>query len=240
MQPGDKNGRVFTAKFKSIAMAMQASDLTYAQLILLIFISSLNDEFRPVATHFGSKKPNTFTLDKICTIVGEHTDTLLAGNDQDLQTFASASKSCGDIVCQYCSKPNLTADKCFAIEKLKNAQTPVKDTSSNTSSSNGGGSPKKPHSKAKKNTFSVKMGGTSVLAANAASSLLDRSDAWLLDSGANASSCNSRELFTELQGYMGKIMTMSGDHVDIKGRGTASISKNCQDIGIDNGGHPKT
>ncbi|KAJ2380781.1 hypothetical protein H4S02_006518 [Coemansia sp. RSA 2611] len=27
---------------------------------------------------------------------------------------------------------------------------------------------------------------------------------------------------------------MSGDHIDIKGRGTAAISKNCSDIGIDN------
>ncbi|KAJ2683079.1 hypothetical protein IWW39_005698, partial [Coemansia spiralis] len=29
-------------------------------------------------------------------------------------------------------------------------------------------------------------------------------------------------------------MTMSGDHFDIKGRGTAAICRNCSDIGIDN------
>ncbi|KAJ2776792.1 hypothetical protein GGI18_004291, partial [Coemansia linderi] len=51
---------------------------------------------------------------------------------------------------------------------------------------------------------------------------------------ANASSCNSRDLSTELQGHSGKIVTMGSDHVDIKGRGTAAISKNCSDIGIDN------
>ncbi|KAJ2794214.1 hypothetical protein H4S07_006820 [Coemansia furcata] len=217
-------------------MAMKTGSLTYDELISLIFIASLNDEFRSVATKFGFKKPSSFTLDDIGIMVSEHANTFLAGEDQDSQTFAGASKSSGDIVCQYCSKPNHTADKCFTIAIPKNAQMPAKDTSSSYNSSNGGGSPKKPHSKAKKNTFSVKMGGTSVLAANAASSLLDRSDAWLLGSGANASSCNLRDLFTELQGYSGKIMTMSGDHVDIKGRGIVSISKGCQDIDIDNVG----
>ncbi|KAJ2573720.1 hypothetical protein GGH95_004018, partial [Coemansia sp. RSA 1836] len=82
------------------------------------------------------------------------------------------------IVCQYCSKPGHTADKCHAISKLKGEQSS--------------------------------------------------------DGNSGSSSSNSRELFTELQGYSGEIMTMSGDSVAIKGRGTASIGKGCNDIGIDN------
>ncbi|KAJ2347403.1 hypothetical protein GGH91_001838 [Coemansia sp. RSA 2671] len=132
------------------------------------------------------------------------------------------------VASQYCSKSGYTADKCYAIANLK------KEQKADDSSSSGGNSSKQPQAKTKKNIFSVKIGGISVLAAHAASSLLDRSDAWLLDSGANASSCNSRDLFTEFQGHSGKIMTMSGDHIYIKGCGTAAISKNCSGIGIDN------
>ncbi|KAJ2503152.1 hypothetical protein IWW47_002917, partial [Coemansia sp. RSA 2052] len=144
------------------------------------------------------------------------------------------------IVCLYCSKHGHTVDKCHAISKLKGEQSSDGNSgsgnSNNSSSSNSNSSSntKKPPAKSKKNTFSVKIAGTSILAASAASSFLGRSDAWLLDSGANASSCNSRELFTEMQGYSGEIMTMSGDSVAIKGRGTASIGKGCNDIGIDN------
>ncbi|KAJ2693139.1 hypothetical protein H4218_006152, partial [Coemansia sp. IMI 209128] len=89
------------------------------------------------------------------------------------------------VASQYCSKSGHTVDKCFAIANLKNEQK------ADSSSSSGGSSSKKPQVKAKENTFSVKISGISVLAAHAASSLLERSDAWLLDSGANASSCNS-------------------------------------------------
>ncbi|KAJ2734467.1 hypothetical protein IW152_002245, partial [Coemansia sp. BCRC 34962] len=127
----------------------------------------------------------------------------MASVDQDSSVFAGASQN--NVVCQYCLKSGHTADKCFAIANLKNE---LKANSNSSSSSNSSGSSKKPHVKFKKNTFSVKVGGISVLAAHAASSLLDRSDAWLLDSGANASSCNSLDLFTELQGYSGKIITM--------------------------------
>ncbi|KAJ2042288.1 hypothetical protein GGI08_007765, partial [Coemansia sp. S2] len=45
MQPGDKQGRTFTAKFKSLSSDMQASELTHAQLMALIYLSALNDEF---------------------------------------------------------------------------------------------------------------------------------------------------------------------------------------------------
>ncbi|KAJ2075885.1 hypothetical protein GGI09_008545, partial [Coemansia sp. S100] len=236
MQPGDKQGRMFTAQLKSLSSDMQASELTHAQLMALIYISALNDEFRSVATYFGAMRPSSFTLNRVANMVCEHTDTLLAGIDQGLESFAGASHNSGNIVCQYCKKSGHMADKCFAIANLK--KEPKSDdfgSSSKYTNGSDSGNPKKPHHKPKKNTFSVKIGGILILAAHsAASSLLDRPDAWLLDSGANASSCNSRELFTELQGYSGKIMTMSGDHVNIKGRGTASISKDSNDIGIDN------
>ncbi|KAJ2493065.1 hypothetical protein IWW37_000892 [Coemansia sp. RSA 2050] len=107
MQPGDKNGRTFTATFKSIVQAMDSSDLSYDQLVTLIYLSSLNDEFRPVATHFGTIKPTLFTLQKVATMVCEHTDTLMASVDQDSSVFADASQN--NVVCQYCSKPGHTA-----------------------------------------------------------------------------------------------------------------------------------
>ncbi|KAJ2431409.1 hypothetical protein GGF41_000558, partial [Coemansia sp. RSA 2531] len=91
MQPGDKQGRTFTAKFKSLSSDMQASELTHAQLMALIYLSALNDEFRSVATYFGAMRPSSFTLNKVATMVCEHTDTLLAGVDQDLESFAGAS-----------------------------------------------------------------------------------------------------------------------------------------------------
>ncbi|KAJ2788820.1 hypothetical protein GGI18_002745, partial [Coemansia linderi] len=47
MQPGDRNGRLFTANFKSIVQDLDASDLNFKQIVALIYLSSLNDEFRP-------------------------------------------------------------------------------------------------------------------------------------------------------------------------------------------------
>ncbi|KAJ1812321.1 hypothetical protein LPJ60_006578, partial [Coemansia sp. RSA 2675] len=132
----------------------------------------------------------------------------MASSDQDSSVFAGSSQN--SVVCQYCSKSGHTADKCYAIANLK------KEQMADDSSSSGGNSSKKPQAKTKKNIFSVKTSRISVLVAYAALSLLDRPDAWLLDSSANASSCNSC------------------DHIVIKGRGTAAISKNCSDIGIDN------
>ncbi|KAJ2010403.1 hypothetical protein GGI14_006439, partial [Coemansia sp. S680] len=102
MQPGDKQGRTFTAQLKSLSSDMQASELTHAQLMALIYISALNDEFRSVATYFGAMRPSSFTLNRVANMVCEHTDTLLAGIDQDLESFAGASHNSGNIVCQYC------------------------------------------------------------------------------------------------------------------------------------------
>ncbi|KAJ2475945.1 hypothetical protein IWW47_006411, partial [Coemansia sp. RSA 2052] len=88
MQPGDKQGRLFTAKFKSIMQAMQSSGLTYDQLITLVYVSSLNDEFRSVSTHFGAMRPSSFTLDKVAKMVCEHSDTFQSAVDQDSKPFA--------------------------------------------------------------------------------------------------------------------------------------------------------
>ncbi|KAJ2484443.1 hypothetical protein IWW37_006153, partial [Coemansia sp. RSA 2050] len=158
MQPGDKNGHMFTATFKSIIQAMDSSDLSCDQLVTLIYLTSLNDEFRPVATHFGTIKPTQLTLQEVATMVCEHTDTLMASVDQDSSVFAGASQN--NVVCQYCSKSGHTADKCFAIANLKNepkadrSSSSSSSSSSNSSNPSGGGS-KKPHVKSKKNTFSV-------------------------------------------------------------------------------------
>ncbi|KAJ2046136.1 hypothetical protein GGI03_003734 [Coemansia sp. RSA 2337] len=176
MQPGDKLGHTCMAKFKSLSSDMQASELTHAQLMVLIYLSTQNDESGSVATYFGVMRPSSLTLNKVANMVYEHTDTLLAGVDQGLELFAGALHNSGNIVCQYCKKSGHMADKCFAIANLKNE--PKSDNSGSSSKYiNGGGSgkSKKPHHKPKKNTFSVKIGGISILAAHsAASSLLDR------------------------------------------------------------------
>ncbi|KAJ2253781.1 hypothetical protein GGI13_002516 [Coemansia sp. RSA 455] len=131
MQPGDKQGRTFTAKFKSLSSDMQALELTHAQLMALIYISALNNEFRSVATYFGTMRPSSFTLNKVATMVCEHMDTLLAGVGQDSESFAGASYNSGNIVCQYCKKSGHTADKCFGIANLKNK--PKSDDSGSSS-----------------------------------------------------------------------------------------------------------
>ncbi|KAJ2327361.1 hypothetical protein GGI00_004487, partial [Coemansia sp. RSA 2681] len=110
MQPGDKQGRLFTAKFKSIVQSMQSSGLTYDQLITLVYVSSLNDEFRSVSTYFGAMKPASFTLNKVAKMVCEHSDTFQSAVDQDSKPFAGAAHNSGNTVCQYCSKPGHTAD----------------------------------------------------------------------------------------------------------------------------------
>ncbi|KAJ2063442.1 hypothetical protein GGI08_002525 [Coemansia sp. S2] len=140
----------------------------------LIYLSALNDEFRSVVTYFGAMRPSSFTH-KVATMVCEHTDTLLAGVDQDLESFAGASPNSGNIVCQYCKQSGHTADKCFAIANLNN-EPKSDDSGSRRKNTNGSGSgnPKKLHHNPKKNTFSVKIGGISILAAHSAASLLDR------------------------------------------------------------------
>ncbi|KAJ2431212.1 hypothetical protein GGF41_000647 [Coemansia sp. RSA 2531] len=176
MQPGDKLGHTCMAKFKSLSSDMQASELTHAQLMVLIYLSTQNDESGSVATYFCVMRPSSLTLNKVANMVYEHTDTLLAGVDQGLELFAGALHNSGNIVCQYCKKSGHMADKCFAIANLKN-EPKSDDSGSSSKYTNGGGSgkPKKPHHKPKKNTFSVKIGGISILAAHsAASSLLDR------------------------------------------------------------------
>ncbi|KAJ2433232.1 hypothetical protein GGF42_009433, partial [Coemansia sp. RSA 2424] len=134
MQPGDKQGRLFTAKFKSIVQSMQSSGLTYDQLITLVYVSSLNDEFRSVATYFGAMKPASFTLDKVAKMVCEHSDTFQSTVDQDSKPFAGAAHNSGNTVCQYCSKHGHTADKCHAISRLKGEQS--SDGNSGSSNSN--------------------------------------------------------------------------------------------------------
>ncbi|KAJ2461210.1 hypothetical protein GGF42_000345 [Coemansia sp. RSA 2424] len=128
MQPGDKNGRIFTARFKYILHAMQAGELTYDQLLAQVYVSSLNEEFRPVATHFGAMKPTSFTFDMVTKMVGEHSDMLLYAMDQESRPVAGAAPNSRNIVCQYCSKRGHTADKCHAIAKLMGKQNSDRDS----------------------------------------------------------------------------------------------------------------
>ncbi|KAJ1726626.1 hypothetical protein LPJ72_006275, partial [Coemansia sp. Benny D160-2] len=54
---------------------------------------------------------------------------------------------------------------------------------------------------------------------------------WLLDSGANASSCHAHSAFIDIQPKDGLITSMAGENIAVKGVGTVAIGS---DIAIDN------
>ncbi|KAJ1755047.1 hypothetical protein LPJ58_004399, partial [Coemansia sp. RSA 1591] len=55
--------------------------------------------------------------------------------------------------------------------------------------------------------MNLKLGGLSLLGAHAALGKVGKSDTWLLDSGANASSCYSRNVFDTFSDYQDMMMT---------------------------------
>ncbi|KAJ2141225.1 hypothetical protein J3F82_005540, partial [Coemansia sp. RSA 637] len=79
--------------------------------------------------------------------------------------------------------------------------------------------------------MNLKLGRLSLLGAHTALGKVGKSDTWLLDPGTNASSCYLRNMFDTFSDYQDTMMTMSGESMNIRGKGTVKVGDSLSVVG---------
>ncbi|KAJ2889624.1 hypothetical protein GGI21_006496, partial [Coemansia aciculifera] len=209
MADGDIGGRQFTVQWQILCAKIDMAQLTVEDVMKLVYLASLNGKFESIAIEYGDKKPADFTIQQVQTKVFNCSDMFLAATSGAAMVMAASStttmaatasanadnkQSATVVYCVYCKKRGHVVADC---RKLKAKQEKAGESGGSDASSEG-------------KTFKLKLASTSIYAAHAAVNWLADKDTWLLDSGANASSCNKRSAFTKVVPEGGDITTVSG------------------------------
>ncbi|KAJ2137012.1 hypothetical protein IW139_004769 [Coemansia sp. RSA 353] len=229
MEPDDIDSHMYWDSYCAIVRNIQFDKITREQLVRVIGLAGLNEKFLSISVEFGKVNDANLDEDKIGECMYRVTDTLT--------TFRSNGNMIGGAskhhpTCNYCGKLGHMEKVCYK------KQNDERHENEGNGRDRGGGyeggrndKPKPGSGGSKGHKMNLKLGRLLLLGAHAALGKVKKSDTWLLDSGANASSCYSWNVFDTFSDYQDTMMTMLGESMNIRGKGTAKVGDSLSVIG---------
>ncbi|KAJ2295722.1 hypothetical protein IW139_003711, partial [Coemansia sp. RSA 353] len=246
MVPDDMDGRRFLVQFNFLRKKIDLTGLTCDNLINLILLASLNKHYEPVRTEFSKTPAAQISESEIFKFGGTLSDRMKAQAERDEKhgevTVAAAANSTRP-VCKHCNRLGHTIDTCWTRNgggsgnrgngggnrnNRGGGNGNGNGNRSNGGNGNGGNNGRQSdnyNSSRNNGVYKLRMAGAAIYAAHA--SLADPFNAskpfWILDSGANASTCNDERAFESITQVQGNICTIGGNGIDVRGRGAAQL-----------------
>ncbi|KAJ2196524.1 hypothetical protein GGH18_001596, partial [Coemansia sp. RSA 530] len=192
MEPDDIDSRMYWDSYCTIAQNIQFDEITRDQLVRVIRLAGLNEKFVSISVEFGKVNDANLDKDQIRERVYQVTDALT--------TFRSNGNMIGGAskhrpTCNYCGKLDHVEKVCYKKQNDECRENEGDGRDGGGRYEGGRNDKPKPGSGGSKgHKMNLKLGGLSLLGAHAALGKVGKSDTWLLDSGANASSCYSRNV----------------------------------------------
>ncbi|KAJ2634419.1 hypothetical protein IW137_004409, partial [Coemansia sp. RSA 1287] len=229
MEPDNINSHMYWDTYCTRAWNIQFYEITHDQLVRVIGLAGLNKKFVSISIEFGKVNDVNLDKDKIGECVYRVTDMLT--------TFRSNGNMIGGAskhhpTCNYCGKLGHVEKVCY-----KKQNDECRENESNGHNGRGcyeGGCNDKPKpglGGSNGHMMNLKLGRLSLLGAHTALGKVGKSDTWLLDPGTNASSCYLRNMFDTFSDYQDTMMTMSGESMNIRGKGTVKVGDSLSVVG---------
>ncbi|KAJ2135059.1 hypothetical protein IW136_004421 [Coemansia sp. RSA 678] len=237
MVPDDMDSRKFLVQFNFLCKKIDLTGLTCNNLINLILLASLNKHYEPVCTEFSKTPASQISKSEIFKFGSTLSDQMKAQAERDEkhgEVTVAAAANATHPVCKHCNHVGHTIDICWnrngssSNHGNSGGNCNNRSNSNHGNGSNGGGygcSSDNYSSSRNNGVYKLRMAGAAIYAAH--TSLIDPFNAsepfWILDSGANASTCNDKCVFESIMQVQGNICTIGSNGIDVHGRGAAQL-----------------